>query len=192
MMMAEQLKYCKYCDHNLPVEAFSVRDASPDGRSYKCRECDKKYRANRGKSVYKKLRKSLYKRNQSREKIAALLYYRKNRTAQIERHRIYMLATKDQQQAYRIRVRSMIRALVAAYRAAVSNRTPAWLTPYDFLLIRNFYKKQERLQEETGEKYHVDHIVPLHGKLVSGLHVPNNLQILKAFENLSKGNKYAP
>jgi inhibitor of KinA sporulation pathway (predicted exonuclease) len=76
------------------------------------------------------------------------------------------------------------------YKLNKSNRTPKWLTKDDFVKIKEFYTEAKKLELETGIKYHVDHIVPLQGKLVSGLHVPNNLQIITAERNLSKSNSY--
>lgn len=65
-------------------------------------------------------------------------------------------------------------------RAAKLQRTPSWAN----------LDKIKEIYRMCPEGYHVDHIVPLQGELVSGLHVENNLQHLPASENLAKGNKF--
>lgn len=67
----------------------------------------------------------------------------------------------------------------AKRRAEVLDRTPAWA---DMAKVRKIYS-------DCPKGYHVDHIYPLNGDLVSGLHVETNLQYLTAEENMSKGNK---
>ena len=71
-------------------------------------------------------------------------------------------------------------AVMANRRAALLNRTPAWA---DLEEIKEIYVN-------CPDGYHVDHIIPLQGKNVSGFHVAENLQYLTPFENLSKGNKF--
>lgn len=67
------------------------------------------------------------------------------------------------------------------------NRTPAWA---DLDKIREFYEEAQRLTKETGIQYSVDHIYPLRGEKISGLHVETNLQVIPLSENISKNNKF--
>ena len=81
-------------------------------------------------------------------------------------------------------------ARTAYRRLAKIQRTPAWLTAIDFERINNEYRLASLLTKVTGSPWHVDHIIPLQGKMVSGLHVPSNLQVLSAEENISKSNNF--
>lgn len=66
----------------------------------------------------------------------------------------------------------------------------ATLTTADRKIIKELYEQCALLTRTTGIKHEVDHIVPLNGVNVSGLHIPRNLQIIKASDNRSKSNKF--
>ncbi len=82
---------------------------------------------------------------------------------------------------------------MAAYaskrRATKLQRTPKWLTQTHLDQIQMFYDSAAALTKELDIPFEVDHIVPLRGELVSGLHVPWNLQVITQSENCSKGNR---
>jgi len=66
--------------------------------------------------------------------------------------------------------------------------TPVWR---DREKIKEIYLERDRLNAIHGKgAYHIDHIIPIQGDTVTGLHVEFNLQILTATENISKSNSY--
>lgn len=81
-------------------------------------------------------------------------------------------------------------AASARRRAAQESATPSWLTAVDKAMIQEMYDVSEARYIQTGIKHHVDHIVPINGKNVAGMHVPWNLQVITAHENLSKGWRF--
>lgn len=83
--------------------------------------------------------------------------------------------------------REIHRAKWSRRRARKAHACPAWL---DHNTIAPFYAEAIRLSIETGLPHEVDHIVPLMGKNVCGLHVPWNLRVIPATDNRKKSNKH--
>lgn len=66
--------------------------------------------------------------------------------------------------------------------------TPAWAS---YRKIENLYRERDRLNKRFGFIcFHVDHVIPLKGKRVCGLHVHDNLRVIRARANILKGNRY--
>ena len=120
-----------------------------------------------------------YQRNAETRRAQALEYYYAN----------HDLAKK--RQLNRQKLRPEIASASAANRRAIKlQRTPAWLTDFDKLKIRCLHSVAAMLTRENQEPWHVDHIIPLQGNLVSGLHVPSNMRVLRGKENISKHNRF--
>ena len=79
------------------------------------------------------------------------------------------------------------RAYVRKRQAAKLQRTPSWLSPDDYWLMEEAYELAVKRTKLFGFQWDVDHIYPLQGKTVSGLHVPLNLQVIPGVLNSSKG-----
>lgn len=75
----------------------------------------------------------------------------------------------------------------AKRRAARKRRTASWA---NLEKIKEIYAIAARLSKDTGVPHHVDHIIPMQGVFVSGLHVESNLQVITATENMSKHNRF--
>jgi hypothetical protein len=122
-------------------------------------------------------------------------YYQDNKEALSSRNREYYYDNLEKARADNAKWKRENRGAVNAYcakrRAAKINRTPYWLTEGDLFIITEIYDQAQQLTIATGIDHHVDHEYPLQGDIVSGLHIPENLQILLASDNLTKSNSYA-
>ena len=117
-------------------------------------------------------------------------YYERNREAVIasaqarpdEEKNKYKKRHKEQNQDY-------YRSLVSMRRRRFRLATPKWLTAEHKMEIRLKYRLAIELSRRTGIRHAVDHIVPIQGEEVCGLHVPWNLGVITQEENLKKSNK---
>lgn len=87
---------------------------------------------------------------------------------------------------WQIENRERVVAKCAERSAAKSRAMPKWV---DRAKLLEVYRAREAITRETGIEHHVDHVVPLRGRFVSGLHVPWNLRVIPAAENRRKSNK---
>jgi hypothetical protein len=83
------------------------------------------------------------------------------------------------------RIKAMAR--YAAYKSARDKRAVSWASATEIL---NIYRRANELSVSTGIPHEVDHIIPLRGINVSGLHVENNLQVITKAENRAKRNRF--
>lgn len=135
--------------------------------------------------------KEYYVKNTKTHKEKSLLYYRSNTAERSVKMADWYAKNKDSVAAYGVAWRSKNKdkkaAATARRRALLLKATPKWANKEK---IDEFYLSANKLGMLTGEWFHVDHIVPLKGKNVCGLHYENNLQILRGPENLSKSNRF--
>lgn len=117
-------------------------------------------------------------------------YYERNRQAVIARAQARPDTEKrTYKEKYKQANPDMYKALVSFRRRRFRDATPPWLTHRQKAEIRELYKIAITMSKTTGERYVVDHIIPLQGETVCGLHVPWNLRVITQEENLAKSNR---
>lgn len=171
-------KKCTKCKEVKKRADFSNSAANRDALHCWCKECAHLYRIKNKKSISDR---NIRYRSENREDVLARdAYYRnKNREAVLVSNALYRGSNKGK-----------INSWTAKRRAQKLQATPKWLTKEQLLEILAFYIEAVRLTRETGKPHHVDHILPILGDGITGLHVPWNLQILTASENSKKRNKF--
>lgn len=172
------IKVCSTCKESKFLSLFHDDKNKKDGKLSRCKSCE---------SVRKKL---YYNSNSDVIKEKALSYHHDNRERVLSRKQSYWHKNKNDINAKRRLFKEMWSAQSSKRRANKLKATPPWLSKEHQKEIQNLFWLARDLRSVTGEEYHVDHIVPLTNKIVCGLHVPWNLQILPSDINLSKSNSF--
>ena len=171
-------KVCTKCGEDKPYSEFYFRNSNPIAACKVCTRAStsKYYNSDRGQHTRK-------------------LYIKTDSYTDVQKRHYHSDVGKKSRDSYYTRNKERInsvgrewsknnkgkkRAALARRRASKSLQTPPWSEKY---LIREFYIN-------CPKGCHVDHIIPLRGKNVRGLHVISNLQYLTAEDNLRKGNKH--
>ena len=117
-------------------------------------------------------------------------YYERNKEQVIARAAARPVEQRRlHREKYKAQNPELYKAFTSVRRRRHKNATPKWITSEQKLAMRNLYLKAQELTKIAGERYVVDHIIPLISPDVCGLHVPWNLRVITQEENLKKSNK---
>ena len=187
------MKTCNNCKKIKTLSEFNKDKSKRDGLQTFCRECkqtkDKTY-AEKNREAARKRAKDWRKnnlqkakesckkwRNENPEKMAA---YKKKWSKENKARKNKLASEWKKKNSHKVLANTRSR------QALKLNATPAWA---DKVAIDYIYYAAKVIERVYGTKWHVDHIIPLKGKNVCGLHVQNNLQLLAPLDNLKKSNK---
>jgi hypothetical protein len=166
------MKTCTRCLAEKPISQFYAQKMnSKDGYQSHCKVCD-----NARKLAWKMANPEMAKQHQ---KQASANKYINDKELILARNKAWKQANP-----------AKVAAMDAKRRASVLQRTPKWLTSSELLRIECMYSLASMLNKHSVKLWHVDHIIPLQGKKVSGLHVYSNLRVMPSSENLAKSNRY--
>lgn len=169
---------CSRCERFLPSDNFKPDPRYKSGLASWCKECHREknrewYALN--KSKHNKRAAEWRRNNPEKSREISLKHQRANKEARAESHAQWAKRNRDKRNA-----------TGAKRKAAKLQATPKWV---NWRKVREIYRTARRIQEFTGIPMHVDHIVPLQGETVCGLHWEGNLRVIPASENIAKHNK---
>lgn len=161
-------------------------------KSLPCAHCGVTIIAKRSNAICPACRLLSHRKAATKARLANPEYYKsRDKERQINPTPERSAYIKSYLQDYAPKHRAANKAMYVMYdanrRAAEKQAKPAWANDF---FIEEAYRLAKLREKVCGGKWHVDHKIPLKHDLVCGLHVENNLQVIPASMNMSKGNKF--
>jgi hypothetical protein len=161
------MKTCSICKEFKDLSMFCKEKANKDGHGSRCKVCNRLVAHAWAKTnpEQRKVQTQLDRQRHKRKRQETSNRWARSNPGFVNAKKAKRLADKEQ-------------------------RTPKWLTKEDLKNMRSMYMFASELTKQGGIKIDVDHIIPLRGENISGLHCPQNLQFLTHTENMLKGNRF--
>jgi hypothetical protein len=190
------LKACSKCGDAKPLDQFNKHSGSKDGLRGYCKACHTAY-STRWIAENREHYNARIRADRAADPEKYRQWVKNYRTADPEHFRgikrDWVLRNKERRAAiirrYTVKHAAKLHAKVRARQAWKLLALPSWA---DRDAMTAFYREAKRITHETGIRHEVDHMVPLQGCTVCGLHCEANLQILPKAENLRKLNRHWP
>lgn len=183
-------KSCIGCGISKPLDEFPLARRNRDGHYHLCTDCRVAER------------RAHYARRTSHIKARTRRYYEENKVIVVQKQIEYAKKNWEQVNINKARWRHNNKEKHVATNVAWNKAhpekarahqlrycTPKWANEF---FIQEIYRLARLRTKVTGLEWHVDHIIPVRGRGVCGLHVENNLQVIPAIINRKKYNKMPP
>lgn len=197
------MRICTTCKEEKEISCFYKKRNTHEAECKACKNSRAKSRRAADPSIYARQREleakrlaenpeiaqakkeyyaEYYKKNQEQRNANTRMWYKNNPDKRLAIHQKWQRANPD-----------VVRFHSNKRRAMKLKATPTWAdSEWDQFVVAEAYHLAILREQATNTGWHVDHIVPLQSEFVCGLHCASNLQVITAFENISKNNRYWP